>query len=111
MIIIFILCVLTLRPAGSQKVQQLQKVQPQKFDTEMIELRARIEQLEKELELMKKIIQIRGANVEINTGGNIKMRASTISVEAGLKAEMKGTMVTVQASNTNIIKGSLVRIN
>ena len=82
-----------------------------KFDTEMIELRAKVNELEKELEVMKKVIRINGQNVDISTGGSVKIQGRDVSVEGSARAQFRGGMVTVQASGTNTIQGSLVKIN
>jgi len=112
MIIVFlVICTAILLPAGLQKAQLQQTVQQKKFNTELIELRAKVSQLEKELETLKRIIRINGPNVDINTGGTVKIRGSIVSVEATATAQLKGRMVTVQASGINTIRGSLVKIN
>jgi len=112
MIIVFlIICTAILLPAGLQKAQLQQTTQQKKFNTELIELRAKVNQLEKELEMLKRIIKINGPNVDINTGGSVKIRGSIVSVEATATAQLKGHMVTVQASGINTIRGSLVKIN
>ncbi|MEA3421346.1 MAG: hypothetical protein U9Q97_06690 [Acidobacteriota bacterium] len=82
-----------------------------KINTELIELRAKVNKLERELETMKRIIKINGRNVDINTGGSVKIRGSNVSVEATATAQLKGNNVTVQASGINTIRGSLVKIN
>lgn len=110
-IVFIVICTAILLPAGLQKVQLQQTVQQKKIDTELIELRAKVNKLERELETMKRIIKINGPNVDINTGGTVKIRGRIVSVEATTTAQLKGRMVTVQASGINTIRGSLVKIN
>ena len=111
MIIVFIvICTVVLLPAGLKKVQLQETVQLKRLNTELIELRAKINKLERELETMKRIIKISGSNVDINTGGTVRIRGSKVSVEAIATAQLKGSSVTVQASGINTIRGSLVKI-
>jgi len=75
------------------------------------DLQAKVDKLEKELELLKKVIKIRGADVDIQAAGNVKIRALNITVEAVTNAQFKGTKVTVQSVGANTIKGMPVLIN
>jgi len=112
MIIVFlVICTTILLSAGLQKVQLQQTIQPKKFNTELIGLRTKVNQLEKELEILKKVIKINGSNLDINTVGNIKIQGARVSVEAATTAQLKGSRVTVQASGVNTIQGTLVKIN
>lgn len=112
MIIVFlVICTAILLPAGLQKAQLQQTTQQKKFNTELIELRAKVNHLEKELEMMKRVIKINGPNVDIKTAGSIKIRGASVLVEAVATAQLKGSMVTVQASGINTIQGKLVKIN
>ena len=86
-------------------------MQQKKINTELIELRAKVNKLKRELEAMKRIVKISGSNVDINTGGTVKIRGRIVSVEAAQTAQLKGGNVTVQASGINTIRGSLVKIN
>ncbi len=112
MIIFFlIICLAVWLPAELQKGQIERTPQKKVLKLQGDDLQARVDKLEKELELLKKVIRISGANVDIQAAGNVKIRANNISVEAMTKAQFKGTMVTVQSSGMNTIKGMPVMIN
>ncbi len=108
MIIFFLIVWL---PAELQK-GQIERTPPKKvLKLQGDDLRTKVDKLEKELELLKKVIRIRGADVDIQAVGNIKIRAINITVEAVTNAQFKGTNVTVQSVGTNTIKGMPVIIN
>jgi hypothetical protein len=112
MIFVFlVICVAILLPDGSQQAKMQLTTEQKKFNTELIELRAKVNQLERELEVMKKVIRINGQNVDISTGGSLKIQGTDVSVEGKARAQFRGGTVTVQASGTNTIQGSLVKIN
>jgi hypothetical protein len=110
-IFFFIVCSVVSLPAGSQKDQIKQIPQEKVLKLQDDDLQAKVDKLEKELELLKKVIRISGADVDIQTVGNINISASNISVEAVTNAQFRGTMVTVQSVGTNTIKGMPVMIN
>ncbi len=112
MIIFFlIVCLSVWLSAELQKGQIERTPQKKVLKLQGDDLQARIDKLEKELELLKKVIRINGANVDIQAIGNVKIRASNISIEAVANAQFKGTKVTVQSSGANTIKGMPVMIN
>jgi len=97
--------------AGLQQSQLQLSPQQREIKSQTDKLQAKVMQLEKELDLLKRTIRISGANVDIVADGNVRIRARSISVEAATNAQVKGTMVTIQASGPNTIKGMPVRIN
>ncbi len=112
MIIFFlIVCLAVWLPAELQKGQIERIPQKKVLKLQGDDLRAKVDKLEKELELLKKVIKIRGPNVDIQAAGTVKIRGSIILVEAAASAELKGTTVTVQSSGMNTIKGAPVMIN
>lgn len=112
MIIFFlIVCLVVWLPAGFQKSQIERTPQKKVLKLQGDDLQAKVDKLEKELELLKKVIRISGGNVDIQAIGDVKIRASNISVEAVAKAQFKGTKVTVQSSGANTIIGMPVMIN
>ncbi len=112
MIIFFlIICLAVWLPAELQKGQIERTPQKRVLKLQGDDLRARVDKLEKELELLKKVIRIRGADVYIQAAGNVKIRAVNITVEAVTNAQFKGAQVTVQSSGANTIKGMPVLIN
>ena len=112
MIIFFlIVCLVVWLPAGLQKGQVERIPQKKVIKLQDDDLQARVEKLEKELELLRKVIKIRGPDVDIQAAGTVKIRASNITVEAVANAQFKGAMVTVQAAGVNTIKGLSVLIN
>ncbi len=110
-IFLLIVCLVVWLPAKQQKTQL--KVMPQQsvLKSQVDDLQAKVNQLQRELELMKKVIRISGPNVDILSNGNLKIRATNIFVEAGLDAQLKGMKVTVQSSGPNTIRGLPVLIN
>ena len=112
MIIFFlIVCLVVWLPAGLQKGQVERIPQKKVIKLQADDLQAKVDKLEKELELLKKVIKIRGHDVDIQAAGTVKIHASNISVEAVANAQFKGTKVTVQSSAANTIKGMPVIIN
>ncbi len=112
MIIFFlIVCLAAWLPAELQKGQIERIPQKKVLKLQGDDLQAKVDKLEKELELLKKVIKIRGPNVDIQAAGTVKIRASIILVEAAASAELKGATVTVQSVQANIIKGKPVLIN
>jgi len=112
MIIFFlIVCLAVWLPAELQKGQIERIPQKNVLKLQGDDLQARVDKLEKELELLKKVIKIRGPNVDIQAVGNVKIRALNITVEAVTNAQFKGANVTVQSSGANTIKGMPVLIN
>ena len=112
MIIFFlIVCLAVWLPAELQKGQIERTPQKKVLKLQGDDLQAKVDKLEKELELLKKVIRINGTNVDIQAVGNVKIRASNISIEAVTNAQFKGTKVTVQSSGANTIKGMPVMIN
>ncbi len=112
MIIFFlIICLAVWLPAELQKGQIERTPQKKVLKLQGDDLQARVDKLEKELELLKKVIRISGANVDIQAVGNVKIRASIILVEARTSAQLKGHTVTVQSAGANTIKGMPVLIN
>ena len=110
-IFFLIVCFVAWMPAGFQK-DQVQRIPPKKeLRRQGDDLQAKVDKLEKELELLKKVIKIRGPDVGIQAAGTVKIRASNITVEAAANAQFKGAMVTVQAAVVNTIKGAQVLIN
>jgi hypothetical protein len=110
-IFFFIICSAVWLPAGLEE-GQIKQIPPKKvLKLQDDDLQAKVDRLEKELELLKRVIRINGANVDIQTVGNVKISASSISVEAVANAQLKGAMVTVQSSGRNTIKGMPVMIN
>ncbi len=107
---LFVCCVAWLS-AGFQKSQLQLSPQQREIKSQTDKLQAKVIQLERELNTLKRAIRISGANLDISAGGNIRIRARSVSVEAVTNAQVKGTMVTVQASGPNTIKGLPVRIN
>jgi len=112
-VIIFFLsvCLVVWLPAGLQKDQVKRIPQKKVAKLQRDDLQEKVDKLEKELELLKKVIKIRGPNVDIQAAGNVKIRATNITVEAAANAQFKGAMVTVQAAVVNTIKGAQVLIN
>lgn len=112
MIIFFlIVCLAVWLPAELQKGQIERTPQKNVLKLQGDDLQARVDKLEKELELLKKVIKIRGPNVDIQAAGTVKIRASIILVEARASAQLKGHTVTVQSAGANTIKGMPVLIN
>jgi len=112
MIIFFlIICLAVWLPAELQKGQIERTPQKKVLKLQGDDLQAKVDKLEKELELLKKVIRIRGANVDIQVAGNVRIHANNISVEAMTNAQFKGMKVTVQSSGINTIKGMPVMIN
>jgi hypothetical protein len=112
MIIFFlIVCLVVWLPAGLQRDQVRQIPQKKVVKLQADDLQAKVDKLEKELELLKKVIKIRGGDVDIRAAGNVKIRASIILVEAGASAQLKGQTVTIQSAGANTIKGMPVLIN
>lgn len=111
LIFCLIVCLVAWLSAELQQSQLQLSPQQREIKSQADKLQARVTQLEKELELLKRVIKISGANVDIVADGNVRMRARSILVEAEINAQFKGTMVTVQASGPNTIKGLPVRIN
>ena len=111
LIFCLIVCSVAWLSAGFQKSQLQLSPQQREITSQAEKLQARVTQLEKELALLKRVIKISGANVDIIADGNVRIRARSILVEAAINAQFKGTMVTVQASGTNTIKGMPVMIN
>jgi hypothetical protein len=112
MIIFFlIVCLVVWLPAGLQKSQVERIPQKKVIKLQSDDLQAKVNQLERELELLKKVIKIRGPNVDIQAAGAVKIRATNITVEAAANAQFKGTNVTVQSAGANTIKGKPVLIN
>jgi type IV secretory pathway protease TraF len=108
--IVFVICMVFLLPAAARKAQ-IKQVTPQTVvKSEVSELRARIDRLEKELELMKRFIKISDEDIIIE-GGTVRINGRDVAVEGSLNTQIKGRAVTVQASGENVIKGALVRIN
>jgi hypothetical protein len=110
-IFFLIVCLVVWLPAGLQKDQVKQIPQKKVVKLQSDDLQAKVDKLEKELELLKKVIKIRGPDVGIQAAGTVKIRASNITVEAAANAQFKGAMVTVQAAGVNTIKGKQVLIN
>lgn len=110
-IFFFIVCSAVWLPAGLEKDQIKQIPQKKVLRLQDDDLQAKVDRLEKELELLKKVIRIKGANVDIQAVGNVKISASNISVEAAADAQFKGAMITVQSVGANTIKGMPVMIN
>jgi DNA-binding protein YbaB len=106
-----IVCCVAWLSAGFQKSQLQLSPQQREIKSQTDKLQEKVLQLERELETLKRVIRISGANVDILANGNVKIRARSVSVEAMANAQVKGTMVTVQASGMNTIKGLPVRIN
>ena len=112
MIIFFlIVCLAVWLPAGLQKGQVERIPQKKVIKLQSDDLQAKVDKLEKELELLKKVKKIRGPNVDIQAAGTVKIRASNITVEAAANAQFKGTNVTVHSVGANTIKGKPVLIN
>jgi len=112
MIIFFlIVCLVVWLPAGLQKGQVERIPQKKVIKLQSDDLQAKVNQLERELELLKKVIKIRGPNVDIQAAGAVKISATNITVEAAANAQFKGTNVTVQSAGANTIKGKPVLIN
>ncbi len=112
MIIFFlIVCLAVWLPAELQKGQIERTPQKKVLKLQDDDLQARVDKLEKELELLKKVIKIRGPDVDIQAAGTVKIRASIILVEARASAQLKGHTVTVQSNGANTIKGMPVLIN
>lgn len=113
LVIIFFLIVFLVvwLPARPQKAQL--KVIPQQnvLKSQVDNLQTKVNQLQKELELLKRVIKINGANVDILSNGILKIRAVNISVEARVDAQLKGTRITVQSTGMNTIRGLPVMIN
>jgi hypothetical protein len=110
-IFFFIVCSAVWLPAGLEEGQIKQIPQKKVLKLQNDDLQAKVDRLEKELELLKRVIRINGANVDIQAVGNVKISAGNVSVEAVNNAQFKGTMVTVQAGGRNTIKGMPVMIN
>lgn len=110
-ILSLIVCLVAWLPAGLHNDQIKQTTQQRVLKSQTDVLQAKVNQLERELEMLKRVIRISGANVDILADGNVKIRARNISVEAGTNAQFKGTMVTVQSTGPNTIKGMPVLIN
>jgi hypothetical protein len=110
-IFFFIVCSAIWLPAGLEKDQIKQIPQKKVLKLQNDDLQAKVDRLEKELELLKRVIRINGANVDIKAVGSVKISASNILVEAVSNAQLKGAMVTVQSSGKNTIKGMPVLIN
>lgn len=110
-IFLLIVCLVVWLPAKQQKAQL--KVMPQQsvLKSQVDDLQTKVNQLQMELELLKRVIRISGPNVDILSNGNVKIRATNISVEASLDAQFKGTRITVQSSGPNTIRGMPVLIN
>ena len=112
MIIFFIIiCLAAWLPAELQKGQIERTPQKKVLKLQGDDLQAKVDKLEKELELLKNVIRIRGADVDIQAVGNVKIRALNITVEAVTNAQFKGAMVIVQSAGANTIKGMPVLIN
>ena len=110
-IFFFVVCLVVWLPAGLQKGQVERIPQKKVIKLQSDDLQAKVDKLEKELELLKKVIKIRGPNVDIQAAGTVKIRASNITVEAAANAQFKGTNVTVHSVGANTIKGKPVLIN
>jgi hypothetical protein len=110
-IFFLIVCLVVLLPAKPQKAQL--KVMPQQSvsKAQVDDLQKKVNQLQRELELLKRVIRISGQNVDILSNGSVKIRATNVSVEARVDAQLKGTRITVQSTAQNIIRGVPVLIN
>jgi uncharacterized membrane protein len=110
-IFLLIVCLVVWLPAKQQKTQL--KVMPQQsvLKSQVDDLQVKVNQLQRELELLKRVIRISGPNVDILSNGNVKIRATNISVEARIESQLKGMKVTVQSSGPNTIRGQPVLIN
>ena len=76
MIIFFlIVCLAVWLPAELQKGQIERTPQKKVLKLQDDDLQARVDKLEKELELLKKVIKIRGPDVDIQAAGTVKIRA------------------------------------
>lgn len=78
-LIIFISMILWMSVPAQQLHKQTgtsMKVYTQKIDT----LQLRVKQMEKELAELREVIKIKGGNVEIKSGGTIKIKAALIKL-------------------------------
>jgi hypothetical protein len=106
-----IVCCVAWLSAGFQKSQLQLSPQQREIKSQTDRLQAKVLQLERELNSLKRAIRISGADLDISADGNVRIRARSVSVEATVNAQVKGNMVTLQASGPNTIKGLPVRIN
>ena len=91
------------------------KVTTQKIDT----LQLRIRKMEKELAALRKVIKIKGANVEIKSQGTLKLNAATtLSLNSKSELNIKGITLNLNSSNMTLkgdalitLKGGLIKLN
>lgn len=97
------------RPSGTNLKAQTQKINS---------LQMKINKMEKELAELRKVIKIKGGNVEIKSSGVLKLNGSTLSMNSQNSLIIKGVSLNMNATTMNVIsdavmtlKGSMIKLN